>query len=64
MPSSARSVALGDGAEPDQRVGRVAAVVAPGLEVVGDRDDVEARALRLDREVEQLARAELLRAAL
>ena len=50
----------GERAEPDQRVRRVAALVAPGLEVVGDRDDVEPRLLRLDREVEQLARPELL----
>jgi hypothetical protein len=49
-----------DGAEPDERVGRVAAVVAPGLEVVGDGDDLEAVALGPARELDQLARAELL----
>src|SRR5262249_54013957 len=47
-------------AEPDDRIRRVAAVVAPGLEVVGDGDGVEADALGVPREVEQLARAELL----
>jgi hypothetical protein len=51
---------LGERPEPDQRVGRVPALVPPWLEVVGDGDDVEADLLRLDRKVEQLAGAELL----
>ena len=39
--------ALAGRAEPRQRGRAVPAVVAPGLEVVGDRDDLEAGALRL-----------------
>ena len=51
---------LADRRHPGHRRRRVAAVVAPGLEVVGHRDDVEPHLLGLDRVVEQLARAELL----
>jgi hypothetical protein len=34
--------------------------VAPGLEVVGDCDDVEAELFRANREIEKLLRPELL----
>ena len=49
-----RSVRAAQRAEPRQDGGRVAALVAPGLEVVGDGDVVEAGALGLQREREQL----------
>jgi hypothetical protein len=44
----------------DQGGGGVAAVVDPGLEVVRGCDDLEPRALGLDREVEQGGGVELL----
>ena len=51
--------ALADRGQPGQRERRVAAVVPPGLEVVADRDAVQA-APRRDRELDQLAWRELL----
>src|SRR5919108_309701 len=51
-------------AQPGERRRAVPAVVAPGLEVVGDRDDLEAGALGPARELEQLDRPELLRGCL
>ena len=48
-------------AEPGERVRPVPAVMAPRLEVVRDRDDLEPDALGVPGELEQLDRAELLR---
>ncbi len=52
--------ALPDRAEPGERERRVAARVAPRVEVVADDDAVEAKPFRRDAELEQLARTELL----
>ncbi len=54
----------GGRAEPGQRRGPVPAVVAPGLEVVRDGDDLEPDPLRVPGELEQLDRPELLRGCL
>jgi hypothetical protein len=48
-----------EGAEPDQAIGGMPVGVAPRLEVVADEDAVEAGAFGVDREREQVARAEL-----
>src|SRR5207237_312717 len=52
---------LAERAEPSECCRTVSAVVAPGLEMVGDGDRIEAELLRQYGVVEQLARPELLR---
>ena len=52
--------ALAQSAHPGERKRRVAAGVAPGLEVVADQDRIEAHRFGVDREIEQLAGRELL----
>src|SRR5581483_5637163 len=53
--------ALPEGAEPREAGRAVAAGVPERLEVVGDADELEPEPLRLDRQVEQAPRRELLR---
>src|SRR5690606_36888973 len=45
---------------PGEREGRIPAGIAPGLEVIADRDRLEAVLLCLDRELHEFARTELL----
>src|SRR5438309_11849011 len=54
------SRSLADGGQPREGKGRMAVGVTPGLEMVADENRIESVGLGRDREIEQLARAELL----
>ncbi len=64
VPSCRARRPLAERPEPRRREGRVAAVVAPGLEVVGDPRALQADLLGVHRVVEEAARPELLGAGL